>query len=244
MPRVGKFRITPWRNRSWSLRKAGSRKRLGALAPGDRQVTDIRRSVSMAERRRAPALRQRRHPRRLRRRTTEADAASADPFIDSISRHGRVVDGRSLIGAHHWPRSTTYDCSGVGLSYTCAGRSWRTNRRRVYTATPDGMRPTRPSIANAWSALPRRLAGATNLAKAGSWTIGPARRRRRPVPAATAARGRRRRLVCRGRSNKEIARDMGISDQRSKITWQISTALAPSTAPSSRDVCRGGMPRQ
>ena len=67
-----------------------------------------------------------------------------DPFIDSILRNGRTVDGRSLIGAHHWTRSTAYDLLRTwGFSYNMCG-PLRLEDRIVgvfYTGTRDGNAP-------------------------------------------------------------------------------------------------------
>jgi DNA-binding CsgD family transcriptional regulator len=152
-----------------------------------------------------------------------------DPFIDSISRNGRVVDGRSLIGSHHWPRSTTYDLLRTwGLSYNMCG-PLRVEDRVVgvfYTATPDENAPYTSHHRERMDLLCRAGSVAlTNLAKAGAVDdkAGPVGRQlpvqnpaaslydRLPPRAADVAR-----LVCRGRSNKEIARDMAISDETVK----------------------------
>lgn len=154
-----------------------------------------------------------------------------DPFIDSISRDGRVVDGRSLIGARHWPRSTTYDLLRTwGLSYNMCG-PLRVEDRVVgvfYTATPDANAPYTSHHRERMELLCRAGSVAlANLAKAGA-VDGKAGPRpggcdlpEPPPPsslydllpprAADVAR-----LVCRGLSNKEIARDMAISDQTVK----------------------------
>lgn len=147
-----------------------------------------------------------------------------DPFIDSILHHGRAVDGRSLIGAHHWPRSTTYDLLRTwGLSYNMCG-PLRLEDRIVgvfYTATPDAHAPYTSHHRERMELLCRAGSLAlANLAKAGAVDDKagprpagprPSTCERLPPRAADVAR-----LVCRGRTNKEIARDMGISDETVK----------------------------
>jgi DNA-binding CsgD family transcriptional regulator len=152
-----------------------------------------------------------------------------DPFIDSIARHGRVVDGRSLIGVRHWPRSTTYDLlHSWGLSYNMCG-PLRVEDRVIgvfYTATPDANAPYTAHHRERMELLCRAGSVAlTNLAKAGvvddrtgpreAPSRPPLEERRAPheLPPRAADVAR---LVCRGRSNKEIAREMAISDQTVK----------------------------
>jgi DNA-binding CsgD family transcriptional regulator len=160
----------------------------------------------------------------------------SDPFVDSILCTGRVVDGRSLIGPYHWPRSTSYDFLRTwGFSYNMCG-PLRLEDRIVgvfYTGTPDWNTPYTSDDRERMELLCRAGSVAlTNLAKAGvvDGKAGP-----RPVgpqptghdlparPATTSLYEQLppraadvARLVCRGRSNKEIARDMGISDETVK----------------------------
>jgi DNA-binding CsgD family transcriptional regulator len=162
--------------------------------------------------------------------------AKCDPFIDSVLCHGRVVDGRSLIGPNHWLRSTAYDLLRTwGLSYNMCG-PLRLEERIVgvfYTGTPDWNAPYTSDDRQRMELLCRASSLAlTNLAKAGaiSEKAGPRPDGPQPtghdLPAVPATSPLHEqlppraadvaRLVCRGRSNKEIARDMGISDQTVK----------------------------
>jgi len=152
----------------------------------------------------------------------------SDPFVDSILCKGRVVDGRSLIGPYHWPRSISYDFLRTwGFSYNMCG-PLRLEDKIVgvfYTGTPDWNTPYTSDDRERMELLCRAGSVAlTNLAKAGvvdDKAGPPPAGRDLPAPtvmydqlpprAADVAR-----LVCRGRSNKEIARDMGISDQTVK----------------------------
>jgi DNA-binding CsgD family transcriptional regulator len=155
--------------------------------------------------------------------------AKCDPFIDSIFRHGRVVDGLSLIGPHHWPRSITYDLlRSWGLSYNMCGPLRLEDRVAgvFYTATPGApytseQRDCMELLCRAGSLALTRLAnsGAADEALSGRAAEGGASAPppeallydQLPPRAADVAR-----LVCRGRSNKEIARDMAISAQTVK----------------------------
>jgi len=94
-----------------------------------------------------------------------------DPLIDSILSRGRVVDGRSLLGAYCWPRSTTYDllrtwgfnndmCGPLRLEDRIAGV--------FYTGTPDGYAPYTSAHRQRMDLLCRAGSLAlTNLAKSG-----------------------------------------------------------------------------
>jgi DNA-binding CsgD family transcriptional regulator len=154
-----------------------------------------------------------------------------DPFIDSVLRDGRVVDGLSLIGAYHWPRSTSYDFLRTwGFRYNMCG-PLRVDGRIVgvfYTGTPDWGAPYTADDRQRMELLCRAASLAlTNLIEAGALDdrAGPqSAGRYLPAPLAAPSAGAQlppraaevARLVCRGRSNKEIARDMGISDQTVK----------------------------
>lgn len=155
----------------------------------------------------------------------------SDPFIDSVLGDGRVVDGRTLLGAHHWPRSIAYDLLRTwGLSYNMCG-PLRLEDRIVgvfYTGTPDSNAPFTAYHRERMALLCRAGSLAlTNLAKAGVLDDKggpPAATRDLPAPPATTEIYEQlppraadvARLVCRGRSNKQIARDMGISDETVK----------------------------
>jgi DNA-binding CsgD family transcriptional regulator len=154
-----------------------------------------------------------------------------DPFVDSILHNGRVVDGLSLIGAYHWPRSSSYDFLRTwGFRYNMCG-PLRVDGRIVgvfYTGTPDWGAPYTAEDRRRMELLCRASSLAlTNLIEAGALDdrTGPPTLARDPLarPAATSMCEQLppraadvARLVCRGLSNKEIARHMGISDQTVK----------------------------
>lgn len=153
----------------------------------------------------------------------------ADPLIDSILQSGHVVDGRSLLGAYHWPRSTTYDLLRTwGFNNDMCG-PLRLEDRIVgvfYTGTPDGYAPYTSEHRRRMELLCRAGSLAlANLARAGAVDArtGPRPGGRAPSGAAPSPcerlpprAGEVARWVCRGRSNKEIARQMSISDETVK----------------------------
>ena len=167
--------------------------------------------------------------------------ARCDPFIDSVLGNGRVVDGFSLIGPHGWRRSMAYDLlHHWGLSYNMCG-PLRLEQRIVgvfYTGTPDRDAPFGDAHRERLTLLCRAGSVAlTNIARAGAFDEkgGPfaratprARATAPDSPPATQTMTDRiddmlppraagvARLLCRGLSNKEIARAMGISDQTVK----------------------------
>ncbi|HEX7006553.1 MAG TPA: LuxR C-terminal-related transcriptional regulator [Alphaproteobacteria bacterium] len=158
----------------------------------------------------------------------ETGLGKSDPFIDSILRHGRVVDGLSLIGAYHWPRSIPYDLLRTwGFCHDMCG-PLRFDGRVVgvfYTANRGRSAPYTEEHRERMDVLCR----ATSLALAHMVEAGILDARTGPVARARAPDGGSpsrellppraaevARLLCRGKTNKEIARDMGISDQTVK----------------------------
>lgn len=152
--------------------------------------------------------------------------ARCDPFVDSILDDGQVVDGLSLIGAYHWPRSIVYDLLRTwGYGHDMCG-PLRVEDRIVgvfYTGLPHWRAPYRAEHRQHMEVLCRASSLAlTNMIEAGMLDdrAGPRTPSRAlPAPIDTPLPPRAAevaRLVCRGRSNKEIARDMGISDQTVK----------------------------
>jgi DNA-binding CsgD family transcriptional regulator len=157
--------------------------------------------------------------------------ARCDPFVDSILDDGQVVDGLSLIGAHHWPRSIVYDLLRTwGFGHDMCG-PLRVEDRIVgvfYTGLPHWRAPYNAEHRQHMEVLCRASSLAlTNMIEAGMLddrAVPRASGRALPAPTAAASIDARlppraaevARLVCRGRSNKEIARDMGISDQTVK----------------------------
>ena len=147
--------------------------------------------------------------------------AKCDPFIDSVLCDGRVVDGVSLIGADHWSRSTSYDLLNTwGFCHNMCG-PLRIDGQIVgvaYTAVRGRRAPYTAEYRQCMDLICRAASLAlTNLAEAGCLdgedaSSGPASPLDQlPPRAAEVAR-----LLLRGRSNKEIAREMGISDQTVK----------------------------
>jgi DNA-binding CsgD family transcriptional regulator len=154
-----------------------------------------------------------------------------DPLIDSILSHGRAVDGASLLGPYHWPRSVLFDLlHNWGFSYNMCGPLCLEERVAgvFYTATRDVAAPYTPALRHRMDRLCR--AGSlslTNMMRVGdldrepdTWLERYSLRAPSSLPtiykilpprsAEVAFR------VCQGRTNKEIAREMGISDQTVK----------------------------
>jgi DNA-binding CsgD family transcriptional regulator len=156
--------------------------------------------------------------------------AKSDPFIDSVLCDGRVVDGLSLIGPRHWTRSIAYDLLRTwGLRYNMCG-PLRFDGRVVgvfYTGTPAWGAPYTPEHRGRMEVICRAGSLAlTNLIEAGvlhersgigaaagfpAPPVAPPGDAPLPPRAAEVAQ-----MLCRGRSNKEIARHMGISDETVK----------------------------
>jgi DNA-binding CsgD family transcriptional regulator len=153
-----------------------------------------------------------------------------DPVLDCILTAGRAADGASLLGPHHWRRSASFELLREwGFSYNMAGPLWRENRiiGVLFTATPNAEAPYTPALREIMDMLCRAGSLAlVNMMNAGQIDDG----RGAPImvptlpaamPAAALSRLPPRSAdvairVCRGRTNKEIAREMGISDQTVK----------------------------
>ena len=153
-----------------------------------------------------------------------------DPVLDCILTAGRTIDGASLLGPHHWPRSASWEMLHEwGFATTWAGRSGA-DRRSSVSCSP--RRVMRRSLYDAGAAahgdaVSRRLAGAHQHDECGQIDDdASAPIMLRTLPATVSAATLSARLpprsadvairVCRGRTNKEIAREMGISDQTVK----------------------------
>ena len=153
-----------------------------------------------------------------------------DPVLDCILTAGRTADGASLLGPHHWWRSASFELLREwGFSYNMGGPLWCENRiiGVLFTATPDATAPYTPTLRQVWDMLCRASSLAlTNMMNAGQLDEAagaPIMVRTLPaaMPAAMLSRLPPRSAdvairVCRGRTNKEIAREMGISDQTVK----------------------------
>jgi DNA-binding CsgD family transcriptional regulator len=154
-----------------------------------------------------------------------------DPVLDCILTAGRTADGASLLGPHHWRRSASFELLREwGFSYNMGGPLWCENRivGVLFTATPNAGAPYTPLVRQRMDMLCRAGSLAlTNMMNAGQVDDdagAPIVLRTLPatMPAATLSAILPPRSadvavrVCRGRTNKEIAREMGISDQTVK----------------------------
>jgi DNA-binding CsgD family transcriptional regulator len=157
--------------------------------------------------------------------------AKSDALIDSVLSNGRAVDGATLHGAYGWPRSVAHDLlHSWGFSHNmCA--PLRCGERIVgvfYTATRHAGAPYTPVKRQRMELLCRAASLAlTNLARSGHFDRHPAgavdcikpqpswkpEHLYRQLPRRSAEVAFR---VCRGQTNKQIARAMGISDQTVK----------------------------
>jgi DNA-binding CsgD family transcriptional regulator len=149
-----------------------------------------------------------------------------DPVLDTIMTRGRAADGASVIGAHRWPRSESSQMlRHWGFSHNMGGPLWCDNRivGVLFTATRDADSPYTPRLRERMDILCR----AGSLALANMMNAGQgAARIVLGVMSPQGAAGLAAKLpprsadvaqrVCRGQTNKEIARDMGISDQTVK----------------------------
>jgi DNA-binding CsgD family transcriptional regulator len=154
-----------------------------------------------------------------------------DPVLDCILTAGRTVDGASLLGPYHWRRSASCELLREwGFSYNMGGPLWCENKivGVLFTATPDAAAPYTPLLRQRMDMLCRAGSLAlTNMMNSGQidddagspillrtppvvLTASTMLSRLPPRSADVAVR------VCRGQTNKEIAREMGISDQTVK----------------------------
>ncbi|MDR3468315.1 MAG: LuxR C-terminal-related transcriptional regulator [Xanthobacteraceae bacterium] len=150
-----------------------------------------------------------------------------DPVLDCILTAGRAADGASLIGAQHWRHSPSFEMLHEwGYAYNMGGPLWCGGKivGVLFTATSDGEAPYSSLLRQRMDMLCRAGSLAlANMMNAGELEVEsnaillrtdavtlPAAMRLPPRSADVAIR------VCRGQTNKEIARDMGISDQTVK----------------------------
>jgi DNA-binding CsgD family transcriptional regulator len=154
-----------------------------------------------------------------------------DPLIDSIRCDRRAVDGATLVGSRHWRRSAVFKLlDHWGFSYNMCGPLCFEDRvvGVIYTATRDSTAPYTSALRDRMDRLCR--AGSlslTNMMRAGhlhGQSNAPATAcSSSPAPSLPAISEilppRSAEVafrVCRGYTNKEIARQMGISDQTVK----------------------------
>ncbi len=154
----------------------------------------------------------------------------SDPVLDCILTAGRTVDGASLLGEQHWPRSMSFEMlRHWGFSCNMGGPLWYDDRivGVLFTATRSSARYT-PLLRQRMEMLCRAGSLAlTNMINTGHLDFGrqaeSAARHLPAQPALAAFQGKLPPrsaqvavLVCRGQTNKQIARGMGISDQTVK----------------------------
>ncbi len=130
----------------------------------------------------------------------------SDPLIQNIILHGQVLDGPSYFGSDKWKRTVTYDLlHNWGLSSNMCGPLRHEGKTVgiVYTANRDEASPY-SIVEKQWMEM---------LCRAASLALKPVLtdnkmtlRADLPERAAIVAE-----MICRGLSNKQIAREMGIS---------------------------------
>lgn len=146
-----------------------------------------------------------------------------DPVLDCIMTRGCAADGETVIGPQQWRHSPSFEMLHEwGLAYNMGAPLWSSRQivGVLFTATTDA--PYTPRTRQRMEMLCRAGSLAlTNMMNVGE--IG-AHRGAIPVPerAATLSASLPPRSadvairVCRGQTNKAIAREMGISDQTVK----------------------------
>jgi hypothetical protein len=152
-----------------------------------------------------------------------------DPVLDCILTEGRTVDGASLLGPECWRHSPSFEMLREwGFSYNMGGPLW-CGRKIVgvlFTAKVDAGAPYTPLLRQRMDMLCRAGSLAlTNMMNSGELEADrnaillPVRSAPQPATLSTGLPPRSADVairVCRGRTNKEIAREMGISDQTVK----------------------------
>jgi DNA-binding CsgD family transcriptional regulator len=161
----------------------------------------------------------------------KADFWKFDPLLDCILTDGRTVDGASLLGPHGWPCSRSFQMlQHWGFSYNMGGPLWREDKivGVLFTATRDAGAPYTSSLRQRMEMLCRAgslaLRNITNVNHLDGGANSGARLHDRQSPPAQASNyaalpPRSAEVafrVCRGQTNKEIARGMGISDHTVK----------------------------
>lgn len=148
-----------------------------------------------------------------------------DPVLDCIMTRGRAVDGEMVIGPQQWRHSPSFEMLHEwGFAYNMGGPLWCGQKivGVLFTATTDTNAPYTMLSRQRMEMLCRAGSLAlTNMTNAGaidshcavSGVREPAATLSATLPPRSADVAIR---VCRGQTNKEIAREMGISDQTVK----------------------------
>jgi DNA-binding CsgD family transcriptional regulator len=152
-----------------------------------------------------------------------------DPVLDCIMTSCRTADGATLLGPQFWPHSPSFEIlHQSGLAYNMGGPLTCDNKivGVLFTATCNDNAPYTPLLRQRMDILCRAGSLAlTNMMNAGMLEEGNDSIMLRTVPAPSSAvlsmqLPPRSAIVavsvCRGQTNKEIARLMGISDQTVK----------------------------
>ena len=153
----------------------------------------------------------------------------SDPVLDCIMTRCRAADGATLLGPQFWPHSPSFEIlHQSGLAYNMGGPLLCENKivGVLFTATRNDDAPYTPLLRQRMDILCRAGSLAlTNMMNAGMLEDSRDPITLRPVAApASAALATQlpprsaivAESVCRGQTNKEIARQMGISDQTVK----------------------------
>ena len=150
------------------------------------------------------------------------------PVLDCIMTRGRAVDGETLIGPQQWRHSPSFEMlQEWGFAYNMGAPLWCRHKiiGVLFTATTDTAAPYTARSRRRMEMLCRAGSLAlTNMMNAGGeahrGTIGQPGQMAAPAATLSAFLPPRSAdvaiRVCRGQTNKEIAREMGISDQTVK----------------------------
>lgn len=156
--------------------------------------------------------------------------AKRDLMIESVLEDGQVVDGASVFGPYQWPRSVAFDLlHSWGFSWNMCGPLRYENEvvGIIYTATRHARAPYTQERRRRMEILCRAASLAlTNLLLSGQLDRRNAGTAVSNLPVVGGTSSLQLLLpprsaevafcVCRGQTNKQIARAMGISDQTVK----------------------------